>query len=34
VRVRARGGDPPVLRAMWMKEGGAWRITVYGIEVP
>ena len=34
VRVRTRAGDPPVLRTMWVKEGGAWRITVYGIEVP
>jgi hypothetical protein len=34
VRVRTRGGDPPVLRMMWVKEGGAWRIAVYAIEVP
>ena len=34
VRVRTRAGDPPVLHAMWMKEGGAWRITAYAVEVP
>jgi hypothetical protein len=33
-RVRTRAGDPPVLRTMWVKEGGAWRITVYAVEVP
>lgn len=34
VRLRTRAGDPPVLRTMWMKEGGVWRITVYAVEVP
>jgi hypothetical protein len=34
VRVRTRAEDPPVLRTIWVKDGGAWRITVYAIEVP
>lgn len=34
VRVRTRAGDPPVLRTMWVKEAGLWRITVYAIELP
>lgn len=34
VHVRTRAGDPPVLRTMWVKDDGVWRITVYAIEVP
>jgi hypothetical protein len=34
VRFRATGGDPPVLRMLWAKENGAWRITVYDLEIP
>ncbi len=33
-RVRTRAGQPPVLRTMWVKEGGAWQITAYAVEVP
>jgi hypothetical protein len=34
VRVRTRGGEPPVLRLLWTRENGAWRITAYDVEVP
>ena len=34
VRVRTKGGEPPVLRVLWMKENGTWRITAYDIELP
>jgi hypothetical protein len=34
VRIRMRGGDPPVLRLLWAMENGAWRITVYDVEIP
>jgi hypothetical protein len=33
-RFRMRGGDPPVLRLLWAKENGDWRITAYDVEVP
>jgi hypothetical protein len=33
-RIRTRSGETPVLRVLWLKEAGAWRITVYGIETP
>jgi hypothetical protein len=32
VRFKMRSGDTPVLRLLWRKENGAWRITSYGIE--
>jgi len=28
------GGEPAVLRMLWMKENGAWRITAYDVEAP
>jgi hypothetical protein len=34
VRFRTHGGDAPVLRLLWRREEGAWRITSYGIEMP
>ena len=34
VRFRTRAGDPPVLRTLWLKESGAWRITAYDVELP
>lgn len=34
VRVRTSGGDPPVLRMLWARENGSWRIVVYDVEVP
>ena len=34
VRFRTRAGDPPVLRTLWLKEAGAWRITAYDVELP
>jgi hypothetical protein len=33
VRLNTRSGDAPVLRLLWRKEIGAWRITSYG-ELP
>jgi hypothetical protein len=34
VRLRLPGGEPPVLRTLWTREDGAWRITVYDVETP
>jgi hypothetical protein len=34
VRFKTGGGDAPVLRALWLKENGLWRIAAYDIEVP
>ncbi len=34
VRVRTGAGEPPVLRTLWTREGSAWRITAYDVEVP
>lgn len=34
VRFRTPSGDAPVLRTMWRREGGAWRIVSYGVELP
>jgi hypothetical protein len=34
VRLKTRSGDAPVLRLLWRKERGAWRITSYGVELP
>ncbi len=34
VRFRIEGGDAPVLRLLWRRHNGAWRITSYGVEVP
>ena len=34
VRFRLKGGEAPVLRTIWKKEDGAWRIFVYDIETP
>ena len=34
LRFKTRGGAAPVLRLLWRQEGGAWRITSYGIEMP
>lgn len=31
---RTRSGDAPVLRTLWLRENGAWRITVYDVELP
>ena len=33
-RFRTQGGEPPVLRLLWRKEGDAWRITSYDVELP
>ena len=33
-RFRTQGGDAPVLRLLWRKEDGAWRVTSYDVEVP
>jgi hypothetical protein len=34
VRFKTRAGDAPVLRLLWRKEDGRWRITSYGVELP
>jgi hypothetical protein len=34
VRFKTLGGEPPVFRALWMKEDGEWRITAYDVERP
>jgi len=34
LRFRTQGGDAPVLRLLWRKEDGAWRISAYDIELP
>jgi hypothetical protein len=34
VRFATHSGDAPVLRLLWRKQDGAWRITSYGIEMP
>jgi len=33
-RFRTQAGEPPVLRLLWRKEGDAWRITSYDVELP
>jgi hypothetical protein len=34
VHFRSGGDDGPVLRLLWRREAGAWKITAYGIERP
>jgi hypothetical protein len=34
VRFRTVAGEAPVLRTLWMKQDGAWRITAYDVELP
>ena len=34
VRFRNGAGDAPVLRLLWRKEGDAWRVTSYDVELP
>ena len=34
VRFKTPNGDAPVLRVLWRRENGAWRISSYGIELP
>ena len=31
-RFRTQAGDAPVLRLLWRKEEGTWRITSYDVE--
>ena len=33
-RFRTEAGDAPVLRLLWRKEGNAWRVTSYDVELP
>jgi hypothetical protein len=33
-RFRTAGGETPVFRALWVKEGGEWRITAYDVDYP
>ena len=34
LRFRTQGGDAPVLRLLWRKEGDAWRVRAYDVEMP
>ena len=34
VRFKTRAGEAPILRLLWRKENGSWRITSYGVELP
>lgn len=34
LRFRTRGGETPVLRLLWLKEGGVWRIAAYDVVTP
>lgn len=34
LRFKTRSGDPPVLRLLWRRESGEWRITSYDVEMP
>ena len=34
VRFKTRAGETPILRLLWRKEDGRWRITSYGVELP
>jgi hypothetical protein len=34
VRFKTLSGDAPVLRMMWRRENGRWRITSYAVELP
>jgi hypothetical protein len=33
-RFRTEAGDAPVLRLLWRKDGDAWRVTSYDVELP
>ena len=33
-RFRTEGGDAPVLRLLWRKEDGTWRVRAYDVELP
>ena len=34
LRFKTRSGDAPVLRLLWRRENGEWRITSYDVELP
>jgi hypothetical protein len=34
IRFLTKEGEAPVVRMLWLKEADAWRITVYGVELP
>ena len=34
MRFKTRGGDAPVLRLLWRREDGSWRITSDDVELP
>ena len=34
LRFRTQSGEAPVLRLLWSKEAGGWRITGYDVELP
>jgi hypothetical protein len=33
-RLRTEAGETPVLKTLWVKEAGAWKITAYDVELP
>jgi hypothetical protein len=33
-RFRTQGGDAPVLRLLWRREGDTWRVRAYDVELP
>jgi hypothetical protein len=33
-RFQTQGGDAPVLRLLWRKEQGTWRVTAFDVELP
>ena len=33
-RFRTRGGETPVLRMLWLKEGGDWKVVAYEVVLP
>ena len=34
VRFKTKSGDAPVLRLLWRRDNGAWRMTSYAVEMP
>jgi len=34
LRFRTQSGEPPVLRVLWVKDQGAWRIRAYAVDYP
>jgi hypothetical protein len=34
LRFRTKGGEAPVLRLLWLKDGDVWRIAAYDVLMP